>query len=122
MFSHRGRPCGARLIVAALLSGATGTTSRPDTRRIFKATEEAIDAHRVLAGDGKLYAAVVEQPPAQQARLDTKVFPSQVALGGDLPQACGAEDKLVARVVQELARRSGELLGLAGRPEQELGV
>jgi hypothetical protein len=39
----------------------------------------------VLAGDRKLYIAVVEQPSAQQARLGTEVFPAQGALDGDLP-------------------------------------
>src|SRR6185369_17891985 len=34
----------------------------------------------------------------------------------------GAESKLVARVVQELSRRLRKPLGLADRPEQELGV
>src|SRR4030095_1636956 len=77
---------------------------------------------RVLAGDGKLCVAIVEQPSAQQARLDAEVFPSEAVLDGDLPQAGGAEAKLIARSVQALARRRRETLRLTGRPEQELGV
>src|SRR5882724_3929311 len=90
---------------------AQGLGQQQAVERIFVQRGQTIEVHRVLAGDGKLDVAVVEQPPAQQARLDAKVFPPQGALDGDLPEARGAEEKLVARVVQELARRRGEPFG-----------
>jgi hypothetical protein len=92
---------------------AEGLGQQQTVEAIFVQRGKAVDAHRVLTGDGQLYVAVVEQPPAQQARLDAEVFPSQAVLDGDLPQAGSAEAKLVARVVQEFARRGREPLGLA---------
>lgn len=82
---------------------------------IFVQRGQAIDIHRMLAGNGKLGVAVVEQSPAQQTRLDDEVRSSQGLLDGDLPQAGGAEEELVARVVQERAGRRGEPVRLAGR-------
>ena len=43
---------------------------------------QAVAAYRVLAGDGQLGVAVVEQTAAQQARLPAEVFPPQRALTG----------------------------------------
>src|SRR3990172_564009 len=60
---------------------------------IFVQRGQAVDIHRVLAGNGKLGVAVVEQSPAQQARLDDEVRPSQGLIDGDLPQAGGAENE-----------------------------
>ena len=66
---------------------------------IFVQVRQRVDAHRVLAGDGKLDIAVVEQTPAEQAWLDAEIFSAQGVLDRDLPQAGSAEEKLVARVV-----------------------
>ena len=58
---------------------AEGLGQQQPVEGIFVQGRQAVDAHRVLAGDGKLDVAVVEQTPAQQARLDAEVFPSQGA-------------------------------------------
>src|SRR5258708_6858433 len=87
---------------------AEGLGQQQAVEWIFVQGREAIDAHRVLAGDGKLDIAIVEQPPAQQARLDPEVLPSQGALDGDLPQAGRAEAKLPARVRPEPTRPPGK--------------
>jgi len=48
-------------------------------------------SHRVLARDGELAPAIVDQAASQPARLDTKVLPAEPVLDGDLPKAHGAE-------------------------------
>jgi len=50
------------------------------------------------AGDWKLDIAIVEQTPAQEARLDSEVLSPERGFDGDLPQTGGAEEQLVVRI------------------------
>src|SRR5690606_15787736 len=99
-----------------------GLGEQQPVERILVQGRQGVDAHRVLTADGQLGVAVVQQATAQEARLDPEIVTPERALDGYFPEARGAEEQLVARVFQELACSRGEPLGLAGRPEQGLGI
>jgi hypothetical protein len=48
-------------------------------------------SHCVLARDGELAPAIVDQAASQSARLNAKVLPAEPMLDGDFPKAHGAE-------------------------------
>jgi hypothetical protein len=60
--------------------------------------------------------------PSLRAWASSRRSKGSLWRGGDFPKARGTEAQLVPWVVDEGARRRRELIGLAGRPEQELGV
>ena len=87
---------------------------------IFVQRGQAVDVHRVLAGDRQLDVPVIEQAPSQQSRLDAEVFAPEGILDGDFPNAGGAEEEFVLRVLDLPARGGRQALGLTGGPEKEL--
>src|SRR5258708_40312920 len=56
---------------------AEGLGQQQAVEWIFVQGREAIDAHRVLAGDGRLSIPGVEQPPARQPRPDPGAVPAR---------------------------------------------
>src|SRR5216684_5174924 len=90
---------------------ADGLSQQQPVEGIFVKQRQAIDVHGVLARDRQFDIAIIEEATAKQTRLDAEVFTPQSILDGDLPQAGGAEEELVARVIQELTRSGGKPRG-----------
>src|SRR3712207_7328972 len=82
---------------------------RPPRSTLFPYTtlfrSQPVDVHRVLAGDRQLRVAVVEQAPAQPARINAEVVPPQGVLDGDLPDTRRAKVQRSEEHTSELQSR-----------------
>src|SRR5689334_429269 len=76
----------------------------------------------MFASDRQLDVAIVEECPTENTRLDAKVLAAQQRLDRDLPNAGGAEQELIIRILEQSFGTSGKTLWLTSRPEEDLRV
>lgn len=68
----------------------------------------AVDSNDVIAHDGQLAIAIVEQSAAKQPGIDLKVLAAQPTLDHNFPQTGGAEQKLILWIVDQSASFRGQ--------------
>ncbi len=84
--------------------------------RVLMDRRQPVEGNGVLAGDRQFAIVVVEQAAAQEPGINPKVVPLQAALDGHFPEAGGAEEQLIARIVEQRARAVRQPVGLTGSP------
>lgn len=81
-----------------------------------------LHGYGMLACDWQLIIAVVDQAPAQKTRIDRKVRAAQTPFDCDLPETCSTERQVVVGILDLSEGGRRELVGLARRPEQKMGI
>jgi hypothetical protein len=77
---------------------------------------------RKSAGRRDLALTVVEQAPAKQADINLKAGAPEACFDRDLPQAHGAEEDIVAPLLDQTARGARESFRLDRAPNENVGV
>ena len=90
--------------------------------RVLMQGRQIGDEDDVLARDRRFLVAVVDERAAQHSSIDLKIGAAEAGFDRVLPEAGGAEEQVVDRIVNDGARGGGHFLRLGGRPEQEMRV
>jgi hypothetical protein len=84
--------------------------------RILVYWRQIVERDGVFAGDRQLIITVIQETAAQKPGVGPKIAATEAVLDRDLPQAGRTEDRLVPRIVEQLAGGGWQPVRLRGSP------
>jgi len=77
---------------------------------------QGVDGQGMLARDGELLVAVVQEPSSEEPAVDLKIRATEPGLDRDFPHASSAEQEPIPWVAEERMGLAGQSIRFPGRP------